>query len=252
MTKIITIANQKGGGGKTTTAVNLSACIAIAEKSTLLIDIDPQANATSGMGVDKNALEKSVYDLLIDSTPPEGIIVKTSLKYLDLLPSNINLVAAELELVDVDNRESILREKLSVIKDRYDYIIIDCPPSLGLLTLNAMVAADMLLIPIQAEYYALEGLSQLLNTIELVRQGPNPGLEIGGILVTMFDSRLNLARQVLEDTRSYFQDKVFNTVINRNVRLGEAPSYGKPIILYDIGSSGSENYISLAEEVLRG
>ena len=251
MAKIFAVVNQKGGVGKTTTAINLSACIAIAEKSTLLVDLDPQSNATSGMGIDKKNLAVSVYDLLSDDKSVEEVVLKTNIKYLDIIPANINLVAAELEMVERNNRETILRDKLSAIRDYYDYIVIDCPPSLGLLTLNALVAADHLLIPIQAEYYALEGLSQLINTIGLVQQNLNQNLTIGGILITMFDPRLNLARQVMEETRNHFKDKVFTTIINRNVRLGEAPSFGKPIILYDIGSTGAENYISLTEEVLR-
>jgi chromosome partitioning protein len=251
LAKVFTIANQKGGVGKTTTAINLAACIAIAEKSTLLIDLDPQSNATSGMGFDKKNLPASAYDLLLDSRPTEELIIKTNIKYLDMIPANINLVEAELQMVERTDRETVLRERLASVRDYYDYIVIDCPPSLGLLTLNGLVAADMLLIPVQAEYYALEGLGQLMDTVQLVQQGLNPRLEIGGILITMFDPRLNLARQVVEEARSYFKDKVFNTIINRNVRLGEAPSHGKPIILYDIGSSGAENYISLTEEVLR-
>lgn len=251
LAKIFAIVNQKGGVGKTTTAINLSACIAIAEKSTLLVDLDPQGNATSGMGIDKRSLPSSVYDLFGDETSIEAVIQKTNIKYLDIIPSNINLVAAELELVERTDRETFMRDRLAGIRDFYDYIVIDCPPSLGLLTLNALVAADHLLIPIQAEYYALEGLSQLVDTIQLVQQSLNPQLTIGGILITMFDHRLNLARQVVDETRNHFKDKVFNTIINRNVRLGEAPSFGKPIILYDIGSTGAENYISLTEEVLR-
>ena len=251
LAKVFTIANQKGGVGKTTTAINLAACIAIAEKSTLLIDLDPQSNATSGMGFDKRNLPSSAYDLLLDSQPTEELIIKSNIKYLDMIPANINLVEAELQLVERTDRETVLRERLASVRDYYDYIVIDCPPSLGLLTLNGLVAADMLLIPVQAEYYALEGLGQLMDTVQLVQRGLNPKLEIGGILITMFDPRLNLARQVVEEARSYFKDKVFNTIINRNVRLGEAPSHGKPIILYDIGSSGAENYISLTEEVLR-
>ncbi len=250
LAKIIAIANQKGGVGKTTTAINLSACIAIAEKNTLLVDLDPQGNATSGMGLEKLKIDVSVYDLLLGEKSPEECALRTNIKHLDIMPANINLVAAELELVDQNNRETILREKLRAITEYYDYVVIDCPPSLGLLTLNALSAADYLLVPIQAEYYALEGLGQLMNTVQLVQQGLNPGLEIGGILITMFDPRLNLARQVVEDAREHFKDKVFKTIINRNVRLGEAPSFGKPIILYDIGSTGAENYISLTEEVL--
>jgi chromosome partitioning protein len=216
-----------------------------------LIDLDPQSNATSGMGIDKKSLPLTVYDLLLDSKSAEDVIMKTNLKHLDIIPANIDLVEAELELVERHQREMVLRDKLELAREYYDYIVIDCPPSLGLLTLNALVAADQILIPIQAEYYALEGLGQLMDTVKLVQSGLNPHLTIGGILVTMFDHRLNLARQVVDEARNYFKDKVFKTIINRNVRLGEAPSFGKPIILYDIGSTGAENYISLTEEVLR-
>ncbi len=251
MGKIITIANQKGGVGKTTTAVNLSACLAVAEYPVLLIDIDPQANTTSGLGFDAKKIKKGIYHVLTKGAEIDDVIIKTDLQYLDLLPSNMDLVGAEIELVSAMSREKILQSILPKIRDRYKYIFIDCPPSLGLLTLNAMTASDSVLIPIQCEYYALEGLSQLLNTVRLVQKHLNNKLEIEGVVLTMYDSRLNLSRQVAEDVKRFFEKKVYQTVVNRNVRISEAPSFGKPIILYDAVSTGSENYMSLAEEFIK-
>jgi len=248
--KIIAVVNQKGGVGKTTTAINLSACLAMAEMKTLLIDFDPQANTTSGVGIDKATLEFSIYDVMTGDKNIEDILTSTDLDHLKLAPSHISLVGAEVEMVSMDSREHILARALAPIVDNYDYVVIDCPPSLGLLTINALSAASSVIIPIQCEYYALEGLSQLMQTIRLVQNNLNPSLEIEGVLLTMFDSRLNLARQVAEEARKYFDDRVYTTVINRNVRLSEAPSFGKPIIMYDILSTGAENYMALTKEVL--
>jgi len=251
MARTISISNQKGGVGKTTTAVNLASCIAVAEHKVLVVDIDPQANTTSGFGIDPNNVGNSVYEVLINDLDINQAIVKTQLGYLDLLPSHVRLVGAELELASAISREKVLQNAFASLRQPYEYIFIDCPPSLGLLTLNALTAADSVLIPIQCEYYALEGLSQLLNTVRLVQKHLNTRLEIEGVLLTMFDGRLNLSRQVAEDVKKYFGDKVYKSVILRNVRLSEAPSHGKPIILYDAVSSGAENYMSLATEILK-
>jgi len=250
LTKIIAIANQKGGVGKTTTAINLSACIAVAERRTLLFDIDPQANATSGLGIDHKTVQKSTYEVMLKHNSIREVILSTQIHYLDIVPSSIRLVGAEVELVNLIGREKILREVMAEVDGKYDYIFIDCPPSLGLLTVNALTAAHVVLIPIQCEYYALEGLSQLLTTIRLVQKNLNPKLEIEGVLLTMYDNRLNLSRQVADEVRKFFGNKVFQTVIYRNVRLSEAPSFGKPVILYDAVSIGAENYIRLAEELI--
>ena len=250
MGKVIAIANQKGGVGKTTTAINLSSCLAAAEHKTLLIDMDPQANTTSGLDVDKEKVAMSIYDVLLGNKSLAEATISTQLEYLNLVPSSISLVGAEVELVGMFSRETRLKAAVENAVSDYEYVIIDCPPSLGLLTINTLTASDSVIIPIQCEYYALEGLSQLMNTINLVRQHLNPSLSVEGALLTMFDTRLNLSRQVSEQVRKFFGGRVYDTVIHRNVRLSEAPSFGKPIILYDIMSTGAENYMSFAREVL--
>ena len=248
-TKIIAVSNQKGGVGKTTSAINIASFLAITETPTLLIDMDPQANASSGLGININD-HKSIYDIMINNVSIKKCILKTKIDYLDIIPSHTKLSGAEIELVSMFTRESILKDALQSILGKYKYIIIDTPPSLGLLTINVLTASKSLIIPIQCEYYALEGLSQLLNTIRLVQKNLNPELNIEGILITMFDSRLNMSRQVVSEVKEYFGDKVYETIINRNVKLGESPSHGKPIILYDPSSTGSQNYMNLVTEIL--
>lgn len=249
MKKIIAIANQKGGVGKTTTAVNLSSSLAALEKKNLIIDIDPQANSTSNLGITADA--NSVYEVLIGQKDINESILPSQMPFLDILPSKIDLVGAEVEMVNFENREFILKRAISKINKEYDFIFIDCPPSLNLLTLNALTAADSVLIPVQCEYFALEGLGQLLNTINIVKKHFNPNLSIEGVLLTMYDARLRLSKQVADEVRKYFGDKVFDTIIHRNTKISEAPSFSKPIILYDAISSGAQNYMSLAEELLK-
>ena len=252
MAHILAIANQKGGVGKTTTAVNLAASLAVAERRTLLLDADPQGNATSGVGIAKHELQLSLYDSLVDGRPPaDAVLPVPNLPHLWVLPATQDLVGAELQLVERTNREAALRHVLDAIENDYDYIVVDCPPSLGLLTLNVLAAANTVMIPIQCEYYGLEGISQLLNTVRLVQQNFNPGLAISGVLLTMYDARLNLCRQVAEDAKEYFGAKMFVTPIPRNVRLAEAPSFGKPILLYDVQSVGAKSYLAVGQELIR-
>jgi len=251
MGKVIVIANQKGGVGKTTSAINLGAGLAVLEHRTLIIDADPQANATSGVGFDPRSIKTSIYECIIDDVEPKNIILNTSTPYLDLIPAHIDLVGAEVEIINLPNREKMMRKVIARIKDDYDFIIIDCSPSLGLITINALTAADSVIIPVQCEYFALEGLGKLLNTIKIVQARLNPDLDIEGILLTMYDNRLNLSKQVAEEVKTHFQQMVFNTIINRNTKLGEAPSYGQSIMLHDINSSGAINYLNLAREILQ-
>ncbi len=250
MSKIIAVANQKGGVGKTTTSINLSSCIAYRGKKTLLVDLDPQGNATTGLGIDKKSTNKSVYDVIINEEPVKDVIVTTPQESLMLCPSSINLAGAEIELVSLLSRENRLKYALSDVTDEFDYIFIDCPPSLGLLTLNALTAADTVLVPIQCEYFALEGLSQLMDTVRLVQKHLNRSLKVEGVVLTMFDARTNLSIEVAEEVRKHFTNKVYQTLIPRNVRLSEAPSYGLPIILYDSESKGAEAYLKLADELI--
>ncbi|MGI6512850.1 MAG: ParA family protein [Syntrophomonadaceae bacterium] len=250
MGKVIAVANQKGGVGKTTTAINLGCCLAMLGKSVLLIDIDPQGNCSSGLGVDRSRLKTCIYDILIRGIDPQDVIVRTDIRRLDLIPATIQLAGAEVELATVERRETRLKEQIDPLRNTYDYIIIDCPPSLGLATVNALCAADSVLIPIQCEYYALEGLSQLMHSIFLIRRRLNPELKIEGILLTMFDGRTNLSIQVVDEVKRHFKKELYRTIIPRNVRLSEAPSFGKPIVMYDPRSKGAEVYQELAREVL--
>lgn len=250
MGKTIVIANQKGGVGKTTTTINLAASLALAEKDILVIDTDPQGNLTSGLGINRDELQKSLYDIYTGKFPIEEVIIETSVPRLYIVPSNIDLLGVEVELVQKDGREKILSNAIAKIKDNYRYIFIDCPPSLGLLTLNGLVAADSVIVPVQCEYYSLEGLGLLSRTLKLVRGSFNPNLDIEGILLTMFDARNTLSHQVAEEVRKFFREKVYQTLIPRNVSLGEAPSHGKPAILYDARSKGAQSYLSLAKEIL--
>jgi len=251
MGKIISLANQKGGVGKTTTAINLAASLAVLEQKVLIIDADPQANATSGLGFDLKNVQSSIYECIVDEIEAEKVILKTDIANLDIIPSHIDLVGAEIEMLNLPNREKVLKNAIEHLKNVYDFIFIDCSPSLGLITVNALTASDSIIIPVQCEYFALEGLGKLLNTIKIIQNRLNKDLEIEGFLLTMFDGRLNLSNQVYDEVKRHFQDMVFDTVIQRNVKLGEAPSYGKPVILYDASSKGSINHMNLAREILQ-
>ena len=250
MGRIIAIANQKGGVGKTTTAINLSACLAEKGQKVLAIDMDPQGNMTSGLGLDKDSIEKNIYDLMIGESDVKEVLQKDALDNLDVIPTSIDLSAAEIELIGVEDKEYIIKNAIEKIKDNYDYVIIDCPPSLNMLTINAMTTADSVLVPIQCEYYALEGLSQLIHTVELVKERLNPVLEIEGVVFTMYDARTNLSLQVVENVKDNLQQNIYKTIIPRNIRLAEAPSYGMPINLYDSKSAGADSYMRLADEVM--
>lgn len=251
MGKVIAIANQKGGVGKTTTAINVGAGLAVLEYRTLIIDADPQANATSGVGFDPKNIKTSIYECIIDDVDPRGIILNTNTPNLDLVPAHIDLVGAEIEMINLPNREKMMRKVIQRVKEEYDFVLIDCSPSLGLITVNALTAADSVIIPVQCEYFALEGLGKLLNTIKIVQSRLNPELDIEGILLTMFDGRLRLSKQVVEEVKTHFQQMVFDTIISRNTRLSEAPSYGESIIMFDADSAGAVNYLNLAREILQ-
>lgn len=251
MAKIIALANQKGGVGKTTTAINLAASLAVLEYNVLVIDADPQANATSGLGYDLREVETSIYECIVDGADPRKAIQEGEIEHLFLLPSHIDLVGAEIEMLNMEDREKVLKGVINQVKDEYDFILIDCSPSLGLITVNALTAADSVIIPVQCEYFALEGLGKLLNTIKIIQNRLNPELEIEGFLLTMYDSRLRLSNQVVEEVQKHFQDMVFETLITRNIKLSEAPSYGKAVVMYDASSKGAMNYLNLAREVLQ-